>query len=180
MYSTAPVDWVSVSTVSMSKTVLFQAIQFSTSTQFSSIWPINRTLSGATTPSQSGSRSNGNERVIRIPKAPALLEPHHQFLYSHTGHSLVEVGGLLVCRDAVNVFYSPSRLGKEIKFRKYSIFKVGNYLLWFLLFTEHKSLHELEVDFVYLVTFCYGLRVFRGFISKFCLIYFFCLTQKQI
>ena len=33
----------------MSKTVLFQAIQFSISTQFSSIWPINRILSGATT-----------------------------------------------------------------------------------------------------------------------------------
>ena len=32
------------------KTVLFQTIQFSTSIQFSSIWPIDRTLSGATTP----------------------------------------------------------------------------------------------------------------------------------
>ena len=31
------------------KTILFQAIQFSISTQFSSIWPIDRTLSGATT-----------------------------------------------------------------------------------------------------------------------------------
>ena len=30
--------------VSMSKTVLFQTIQFSISTQFSSIWPIDRTL----------------------------------------------------------------------------------------------------------------------------------------
>ena len=34
----------SVSTVSMTKTVLFQTIQFSISTQFSSIWPIDRTL----------------------------------------------------------------------------------------------------------------------------------------
>ena len=34
------------------KTVLFQVIQFSISTYFSSIWPIDRTLSGATTPSQ--------------------------------------------------------------------------------------------------------------------------------
>ena len=32
------------------KNVLFQAIQFSLSTQFSSIWPIDRSLSGATTP----------------------------------------------------------------------------------------------------------------------------------
>ena len=29
----------------------------------SSIWPIDRTLSGATTPGQSGSASNGNEGV---------------------------------------------------------------------------------------------------------------------
>ena len=60
-------------TVSMSKTILFQAIQFSTSKQFlckisnpfqtiqftinkqfSYFWPIGRTLSGATTPCQSG------------------------------------------------------------------------------------------------------------------------------
>ena len=40
----------SVSTVSISKTVLFQVIQFSISTQFGSIWPIDKTLSRATTP----------------------------------------------------------------------------------------------------------------------------------
>ena len=32
------------------KTVLFQTIQFSISTHFSSIWPIDRTLSGTNTP----------------------------------------------------------------------------------------------------------------------------------
>ena len=37
----------SVSTVSISKTALFQPIQLSISRQFSSIWPIDRTLSGA-------------------------------------------------------------------------------------------------------------------------------------
>ena len=36
------------------KTVLFQIIQFSISTQFSSIWPKDRTLSCVTTPSLSG------------------------------------------------------------------------------------------------------------------------------
>ena len=35
------------------KTVLIQTIQFSISTQFSSIWPIDRILSGATTQGQS-------------------------------------------------------------------------------------------------------------------------------
>ena len=45
----------------MSKKVLFQAILFSISTQFSSIWPIDRALSGATTPGQSRPSSDGNE-----------------------------------------------------------------------------------------------------------------------
>ena len=40
---------------------------FSISTQFSSIWPIDRTLSGATTPGQSGPGSDGNEGVLHIP-----------------------------------------------------------------------------------------------------------------
>ena len=40
----------SISTLSMSNTVLFQVIQLSISTQFSSIRPIDRILSDATTP----------------------------------------------------------------------------------------------------------------------------------
>ena len=56
----------------MSKTVLFQAIQFSISTQFSSIWPIDRTLSGATTLSQSEPESNGNEGVLSIPQSSSI------------------------------------------------------------------------------------------------------------
>ena len=35
----------------------------------SSSWPIDRTLSGATTPGQSGPRSNGNEGVLHIPQS---------------------------------------------------------------------------------------------------------------
>ena len=49
------------------KTVLFQAIQFSISTQFSSIRLIDRTLSDATTPRQGGPGINGKERVLCIP-----------------------------------------------------------------------------------------------------------------
>ena len=48
------------------KTVLFQTIQFSKSTQFSSIWAIGRTLSGATSLTQSGPGSHGNEVILRI------------------------------------------------------------------------------------------------------------------
>ena len=42
------------------KKVLFQTIQFSISIQFSSIWPIDWVLSGATTPAQRGPGSDGN------------------------------------------------------------------------------------------------------------------------
>ena len=62
------------------KTILFQQIQFSVSTQFISIWPIDRTLSGATTSEPSEPESDGNEEVFHIPQAPALLERHHQIV----------------------------------------------------------------------------------------------------
>ena len=48
------------------KTVIFLTVQFSISTLFSSTWPIDRTLSVATTPGQSGPGSNGNERILCI------------------------------------------------------------------------------------------------------------------
>ena len=53
----------------MSKTVPFQTIQFIISTQFSSIWPKDVTVSGATTPGQNGAGSNGNEGVFHIPQS---------------------------------------------------------------------------------------------------------------
>ena len=37
--------------------------------QFSSIWPIDRTLSGAATSGQSGPGSDGNEEMLRIPQS---------------------------------------------------------------------------------------------------------------
>ena len=57
------------------KTVLFQTIQFNISTVWmsnSSIWAIDRTLSGATTPSQSGPGSDGNEGVLCIPQSSSI------------------------------------------------------------------------------------------------------------
>ena len=48
---------------------------------------IDRALSGATTPCQSGPGSNGNEGVFPFPKAPVLLEPRI-CLVSYPGHSL--------------------------------------------------------------------------------------------
>ena len=54
------------------KTVLFQAIQFSISTQFSSIWLTDGALSGATTLNQSGHGSDGNEGVLLLPQSSSI------------------------------------------------------------------------------------------------------------
>ena len=75
------------------KTVLFQVIQFSISTQFSSIWPIDRTLSSATTPDQSKPGSDGNKKVLCIPQSSSISGTSpSDCLVSYPGHSLVEEG----------------------------------------------------------------------------------------
>ena len=73
--------------------------------QFSSIWPIDRTLSGATTPGQSGPGSNGKEGVLCIPQSSSIIgaSPSH-CLVSYSEHSLE--GVLSLCRDTVGVFYN--------------------------------------------------------------------------
>ena len=64
-----------------------------------------------------------------FPNAPALLEPHHQILIGRV---------LPLCRGAVGVFYSPSRLGKEtqgtarknIDWLRHREIHVGNIFAW--------------------------------------------------
>ena len=94
------------------KAVLLQAIQFSISTQFNSILNIDRTLSGATTPGQSGPKSDSNKGVLRIPQSSIITGTSpSDCLMSYPGHSLR--GGVLpLCRETVGVFYSPSQLNK--------------------------------------------------------------------
>ena len=75
-----------------------------------SIWPIDRTLSGTTTPSLSGTGSNGNEGVLPIPQISKAAASPLDCLMLCPVHSL-EVGVLPLCRDAVSVFYSPRQLG---------------------------------------------------------------------
>ena len=75
----------------MSKTVLFQAIQFSINTQFSSIWPIDITLSGGTTPGKSGPGIDGNEGVLCILQSSSITGTSpSDCLVSYQGHSLGE------------------------------------------------------------------------------------------
>ena len=59
----------------MSKQFKFQTIQFSIITLFSSIWPIDRTLSSAATRSQSGPGVDGNEGVFCIPQTSSITGP---------------------------------------------------------------------------------------------------------
>ena len=67
----------------MSKTVLFQVIQFSISTQFSSVRPKDRTLSGATFLGQSESGSDGNEGVLRIPQSSSIIGASLSYFLCH-------------------------------------------------------------------------------------------------
>ena len=58
--------------------------------QFSSIWPIDRTLSGATTSDQSGPGSDGIERELCIPEFSSNTETSQSdCLVSYPGQSLV-------------------------------------------------------------------------------------------
>ena len=71
------------------KKVLFQTIQFTISMLFSSIWPIDWTLSGATTPGQSVPGNNGNKGVLHIPQSSSITETlPSDCLVSYSGHSL--------------------------------------------------------------------------------------------
>ena len=57
----------------------------------SSIWPIDRTLSGATTPGLNGSGNDGNKGVLHIPQSSNVTEASQSnCLMSYPGHSLEE------------------------------------------------------------------------------------------
>ena len=73
----------------MSKTVLLQTIQSSISTLSSSIWPVDRTQSDATTLGQSEPGSDGNEGVLCIPQSFSISEALPlDCLVSYLGNSL--------------------------------------------------------------------------------------------
>ena len=94
------------------KTVLFQTIQLSINKQFRSIWPIHRTISGATTPSQGGSGSDGNEEALSIPQISSITGASpSDYLVSYPG--TLFWGVLPLSGDVVSVFCSPSRLSQE-------------------------------------------------------------------
>ena len=128
----------------MSKTVLFQTIQFSlirclnvwrvpsqtiqfsTGTQFSSIGPIDRTLSGATTLGHGRPWSDGIKRLISIPQIFCISEASpSDCLVSYAGHALSSLTPLQRCSWCIlqpqptgqvcvyNVFISYNKLLSE-------------------------------------------------------------------
>ena len=99
-------------TIQSSMSFVFHLFLFFTISNSSSIWPRDRTLSVTTTPSQSEPESNGNEGVLCIPQSSNITGASPSVcLVSYPGHSLVGWREILLCRDTVCVFYSPSRLG---------------------------------------------------------------------
>ena len=80
----------------------------------SSISPLDRTRSGATTLGQSRPGSIGNKVVLHIPESSKTRASASDCFMSKTGHSLVGGVVLTLCRDVVGVFYNPSRLGHSI------------------------------------------------------------------
>ena len=55
----------------------------------SSVWPIDRTLSGVTTPNQSGPGGDGNDGALRIPQSSNITEASpSDCLVSYPRHSL--------------------------------------------------------------------------------------------
>ena len=78
-------------TVSISKIVLFQTLQFGISSQFRSFLSIDLTLSAATTSDQSGPRSDCNERVVLIAQSFSITGTSlSDCLVSYAGHLLGE------------------------------------------------------------------------------------------
>ena len=63
--------------------VLFQAIQFSLSTQFSSFGLIDRRISVTTTPGQNGTGIEGNKGVLHIPQSSCITETSLSELVSY-------------------------------------------------------------------------------------------------
>ena len=87
--------------IQFSQTGLIQTIQFSISIQFSSIQPIDRALSGASIPGQSGPGSDDNEEVLHIPQSSSITGTSPpDCLVSYPGHSLVGERAYTLCRGA--------------------------------------------------------------------------------
>ena len=117
----------------------------------SSIWPIDRTLSGATTLSQSGPESADDEEVLYIPQSPSIIGTSpSDYSMVYPEYSL----GALTFRDEVSVFYSPSRLGWK---------QVGSFSLFLFQYCSQSGLWlslQSEILIGWLIGWVYGISNF--------------------
>ena len=121
------------------------------------IGTIDSSLSGATTPRQSGPGSDGNEGILRIPQSSSItgVSPS-DCLVPYPRHSL---GGVFtLCRDAIGVFYSPNRLA------------------WLILTARQtriifcQEVRELHSEYVHIyIFFCTGFCQIRLIFKPICL-----------
>ena len=83
----------------MSKTIIFQTIQFSISTQFISIGSIDWTLSGTTTTGLSGPGSDVKAWLLAFSKAQDFVLNNQQWLICHKTkvNKIKFFGHLTVC-----------------------------------------------------------------------------------
>ena len=108
--------------IKFSETVQIQTVQLSIRTQFSSILLISRTLIRCYHSVPECRREWWQWRVLCIPQSSSITGTSpSDCLVSYPGHLLGVV--LLLCRGALGVFYSPSRLAniKKRSFRFASI-----------------------------------------------------------
>ena len=93
------------------RNISIQASQFNINTQFSSIWPIKRTLSGATTSGQSRPGIYRTEGVHHIPQSCSIpATSSWDSLMSYLGHSFFFWGGEgLTLSAEVQLVYSTSK-----------------------------------------------------------------------
>ena len=108
------------------KTALFQVIQFSISTYSSSLWPLDSTLSGATTPNQSGPESDDNEGVPCIPQNSSIpgASPSDCSV-SYLGHSL---GESYPCTEMQLVYSTAQADWANLLFYDFMIFTIKFYI----------------------------------------------------
>ena len=103
----------------------------------SSIWPIDRTLSCAATPDQSGPGSNGNEEKFHIPQGCSItgVSPSY-FLVTYPGHSLgAGAGGCVIPLQKCSRCILPPQLTKlAISRNSFSLFRFPfcNHVYFFL------------------------------------------------
>ena len=95
--------------------------------------------------------SNGNEGVLCIPQSSSNTRTSpSDYLMSYPGHLLV-VGGLTLCRDAVNVFNSPSGLGNTKLNAKTVLIQIIHFSISTLLKCQNSSISNNSVSHKYTV-----------------------------